>query len=255
MNSSCHKAKVISLADRDNVSSESVVNLDMDEGKKIAFLKKISPGTFELKGSHVLCSYCVGNSRTIYLNPNHGSFENNVRSHLQSKQPTAQQKVKNKVCRFFVWHKGKFVQSPNIKRMKKQEACLGYHVDQVKYGNTILNPKVLLHDGHVSPDGGEILWYGEPYFQSGTITGTFRHGDCRQFGSIGTFVNSICSACHSIPKIDSFRLKLQRHTDSNVNDSSTTNFTYLTRDQLLLKIREAKEQVECYRCRVFWLSG
>ncbi|CAH3193254.1 unnamed protein product [Porites evermanni] len=219
MNSSCHKAKVISLADRDNVSSESVVNLDMDEGKKIAFLKKISPGTFELKGSHVLCSYCVGNSRTIYLNPNHGSFENNVRSHLQSKQPTAQQKVKN------------------------------------KYGNTILNPKVLLHDGHVSPDGGEILWYGEPYFQSGTITGSFRHGDCRRFGSIGTFVNSICSACHSIPKIDSFRLKLQRHTDSNVNDSSTTNFTYLTRDQLLLKIREAEEQVECYRRRVFWLSG
>lgn len=33
-----------------------------------------------------------------------------------------------------------------------------------------LNPKVLLHDGHVSSDGGEILWYGEPYFQSGTIT-------------------------------------------------------------------------------------
>lgn len=94
MNSSCHKAKVISLANRDNVSSESVVNLDMDEGKKIAFLKKISPGTFELKGSHVLCSYCVGNSRTINLNPNRGSFENNVRSHLQSKQHTAAAKGK-----------------------------------------------------------------------------------------------------------------------------------------------------------------
>ena len=99
------------------------------------------------------------------------------------------------------------------------------------------------------------MWYGEPYFQSGTITGTFRHRDCRRFGSIGTFVNSICSACHSIPKIDSFRLKLQRRTDSNVHDSSTTNFTYLTRDQLLLKIKEAKEQVEYYWCRVFWLSG
>lgn len=66
----------------------------MDEGKKIAFLKKISPGTFELKGSHVLCSYCVGNSRTINLNPNHGSFENNVRSHLQAKQHTAAAKGK-----------------------------------------------------------------------------------------------------------------------------------------------------------------
>ena len=132
---------------------------------------------------------------------------------------------------------------------------MGYHVDQVKYGNTILNPKVLLHDGHVSSDSGEILWYGELYFQSGTITGTFRHRDCRRFGSIGTFVNSICSACQSIPKIDSFRSKLQRHTNSTVQDSSTTNFTYWTRDQLLLKIREAKEQVECHRCRVFWLSG
>lgn len=94
MNSSCHKAKVIYLAGRDNVSSESVVNLDMDEGKKIAFLKKISPSTLELKGSHVLCSYCVGNSRTINLNPNHGSFENNVRSHFQLKQHTAAAKGK-----------------------------------------------------------------------------------------------------------------------------------------------------------------
>ena len=72
----------------------------------------------------------------------------------------------------------------------------------MKYGDTILNPKVLLDDGYVSLDGGEILWYGEPFFQSGTITGTFRHRDCRRFASAGTFVNSICSACYSIPRID-----------------------------------------------------
>lgn len=88
MDSSCHKAEVISLAGRDNVSSESMVSLDMDEGKKRAFLKKISPSTFELKGSHVVCSCCVN------LNPNRGSFENNVRSHLQSKQHTAAAKGK-----------------------------------------------------------------------------------------------------------------------------------------------------------------
>lgn len=29
---------------------------------------------------------------------------------------------------------------------------------------TSLNPKVLLHDSHMSSDGGEILWYGEPFF-------------------------------------------------------------------------------------------
>lgn len=128
---------------------------------------------------------------------------------------------------------------------------MGYHLNQVKYGNTILNPKVLLDDGHLSSDGGEILWYGEPFFQSGTITGTFCHRDCRRFASAGKFVNSICSACYSIPRIDSFRLKLQRRTDSNVNDSSKTNFTYLLRDQLLFKLREAKEQVECYKSGVF----
>lgn len=132
---------------------------------------------------------------------------------------------------------------------------MGYHLNQEKYGNTILNPKVLLDDGHLSSDGGEILWYGEPFFQSGTITGTFCHRDCRRFASAGKFVNSICSACYSIPRIDSFRLKLQRRTDSNVNDSSKTNFTYLPRDQLLFKLREAKEQVECYKSRVFLLSS
>ena len=74
----------------------------------------------------------------------------------------------------------------------------------MKYGNTILNPKALLDDGHVSLDGGEILWYGEPFFQSGTKTGTFRHRDCRRFASAGTFLNSISSACYHIPRIDSF---------------------------------------------------
>ena len=34
MESSSHKSKVVSLAVRENVPSESVVNLDMDEGKK-----------------------------------------------------------------------------------------------------------------------------------------------------------------------------------------------------------------------------
>lgn len=32
MESSSHKSKVVSLAGRENVSSESIVNLEMDEG-------------------------------------------------------------------------------------------------------------------------------------------------------------------------------------------------------------------------------
>ena len=44
-------------------------------------------------------------------------------------------------------------------------------------------------------------------------------------------MNSMCSACNSIPKIDSFRLKLQRQSDSrgdfNETDTSKTNFIHL----------------------------
>ena len=64
--------------------------------KKIAFLKKISPGTFEVKGGYLVCSFCIGSNRTINLNPNHGSFENNVCSHLQSKQHSAAAKLGKK---------------------------------------------------------------------------------------------------------------------------------------------------------------
>lgn len=72
-------------------------------------------------------------------------------------------------------------------------------------------------------------------------------------------MNGMCSACNSIPKIDSFRLKLQRRSDSrgdsNETDTSKTNFTYLPRDELLFKLRETKEQLECCRSQVFLLSS
>ena len=72
-------------------------------------------------------------------------------------------------------------------------------------------------------------------------------------------MNGMCSACNSIPKIDSFRLKLQRRSDSrsdsNETDTSKTNFTYLPRDELLFKLRETKEQLEYCRSQVFLLSS
>ena len=133
--------------------------------------------------------------------------------------------------------------APSSRDWPKQEACLSYHLEYVKYANT-LNPKVLLRDSHVSSDGGEILWYGEPYFQLETINGTFCHKDCKRFASFGTFVDGMCSACNSIPKIDSFWLKLQRRSDSrgdsDETDTSKTNFTYLPRDQLLLNSEKPK---------------
>ena len=101
IDSTCHKSKVVSLAGRDNVLSEGVVNLDMDEGKKMALLNKISPGTFELKGNYVTCSFCVGNNRTINLNPNHGSFETTCAVIFNRSSILPQLMVKNKARSIF----------------------------------------------------------------------------------------------------------------------------------------------------------
>lgn len=118
IDSRCHKSKVISLAGRDNVLSESVVNLDMGEGKKMALLNKISPGTFELKGSYVTCSFCVGNNCTINLNPNQGSFKTTCAVIFNRSSILPQLTVKTRHARFFLWHKVRFVHCPNIKQMK-----------------------------------------------------------------------------------------------------------------------------------------
>ena len=83
MESSCHKTIVSLAAGRENVPSESVINLDMDEGKKITFSKKISPSTFDVRGGYVVCSFRVG------------SNHNNVHRHLQSNQHSAAAKGKN----------------------------------------------------------------------------------------------------------------------------------------------------------------
>ena len=92
---------------------------------------------------------------------------------------------------------------------------MGFYLESVTLANEkSCNPKILLHDSHVSSDNGEVLWYPEPYFKSGTVNGTFRHRDCKR---VGKFDGGVCSACKSIPKIDSFRLKLQRRRGKDGN--------------------------------------
>lgn len=89
-----HKEKVVALAGRDNVPSESVANMEIVEARKVEFVRNTAPGTFEIVDGYISCRYCVGNSRNIALNPQHGSFENNVKQHLKSKEHTVAAKGK-----------------------------------------------------------------------------------------------------------------------------------------------------------------
>ena len=111
----------------------------------------------------------------------------------------------------------------------------------------------MLHDSHVSSDNGEVLWYPEPYFKSGTVNGTFRHRDCKR---VGKFDGGVCSACKSIPKIDSFRLKLQRRCGKDENSSvDKTNFAYRSKDELLSTLSDKCDQIEFYKSQIFLLSS
>lgn len=94
--SSSHQAKVIALAGREKALSESVAHIDQREAGQIEFLRRVAPGTFKVEEVTVyaICNYYAGNGRRINLHPEHGSFENNVLSHLRSKQHTVSAKGK-----------------------------------------------------------------------------------------------------------------------------------------------------------------
>jgi len=88
-NSSSHQSKVISSKGRDNISSESVANLEIEEACKLKFIAEAAPGVFKRRGDVFICNYCVGPNKTLFVQPEHGSMENNVKSHLNSKQHIA----------------------------------------------------------------------------------------------------------------------------------------------------------------------
>lgn len=130
---------------------------------------------------------------------------------------------------------------------------MGFHVDSVKYGANEMNPKVLLQDPHPSTDAGEIVWYAEPHFRSGSIHGTFRHTDCKRFGE--SLSNHMCNLCASIPHIDTFRLKLQRRCEKDSEESEKTNYNYLSHETLAQNLRHTKKQFEALHDKMFFLSS
>ena len=136
-----------------------------------------------------------------------------------------------------------------------QIPCLGFYLDNIKYGNKQINPKLLLADSHVSLEDGKLLWYAEPNFQRESLKGTFRHVNCKRIINKDSTSDGICVACKTIPKIDSFRLKLQRRNKQGESTSETTKYAYLSRDEVLNKLKEAKEQISCFRSKVFLLGS
>ena len=85
LESATHKANIISSSGRENVDSGAVAHFEITEAEKLAKLQKIAPGVFEIKEGYLLCKFCVGKNQKVILNPVHGSFEKNVRLHLESK--------------------------------------------------------------------------------------------------------------------------------------------------------------------------
>ena len=60
--------------------------MEITEARKVEFVKNLAPGTLKIIDGDISCCYCVGNNRNIAFNPEHGSFENNVKQHLKSKE-------------------------------------------------------------------------------------------------------------------------------------------------------------------------
>ncbi|KAJ7387394.1 hypothetical protein OS493_004388 [Desmophyllum pertusum] len=120
----------------------------------------------------------------------------------------------------------------------------------------VYDPKLLLNDTHVSSDAGNSLWYGEPYFQSGSVKGTFRHVHCKRIVNKEHTSNGMCSACQGIPKINTFRMKLlRRNEQTKANSPDKINFAYLSKEDTIGKLRDARDQIERYKSKLFLLSS
>lgn len=108
----------------------------------------------------------------------------------------------------------------------------------------------------MSSDAGNSVWYGEPYFQSGSVKGTFRHVHCKRIVNKEHTSNGMCSACQGIPKINTFRMKLlRRNEQTKANSPDKINFAYLSKEDTIGKLRDARDQIERYKSKLFLLSS
>jgi hypothetical protein len=135
---------------------------------------------------------------------------------------------------------------------KYSSLCWGLWDKTWKYGNRIINIKILLDD--IKP--GKV-WWMEPMTsgviefsgQSFVIEGTFRHKDCKRVSSNGfPFENFRCISCSSIPLEGDFRMRLVRMRNlPNERGSRTTGngrrLEYLTNSELMNVSRSSRQLV------------
>lgn len=101
------------------------------------------------------------------------------------------------------------------------EKCHGFHVDNHTFtanGKDMIsvNPRLLMDDFKEGEDSSEVSWYPEPHYVgkffvdgvSKSVKGTFRSSQCSRAGPKGTMLNSMCSSCRGVPKLQSFRKRL-----------------------------------------------
>lgn len=107
-----------------------------------------------------------------------------------------------------------------------KQLCQGFHpssyAHNVNNQPVSVNPKQLIQDIKPGEDGGRTSWYPEPHHlftrvKDGNvekIKGTFRSSECFRIANASTYTNDMCSACASIPALQSFKKRILRRTES-----------------------------------------
>ena len=79
----------------------------------------------------------------------------------------------------------------------------------------VIDASFLLKQDHVSKRDGEVVWYQEPFFEDGSIEGTFCHKDCLRSLYRGTIKDKTCKFCKEIEFNPSFRKRVLRKREKN----------------------------------------
>lgn len=118
------------------------------------------------------------------------------------------------------------------------------------------NPKMLINDDPCIDSNGEMQWFPEPYFESDSIKGTFRHRNCVRVAYKGQMLNSICRFCRSIPNSKTFRERLRRRFQrgDSIENEKSIPYKYRNKAQLLTAMQESSEKLDSYRKKCFLLE-
>lgn len=88
------------------------------------------------------------------------------------------------------------------------------------------------------------------------IKGTFRSSECFRVADAGTYTNDMCSACASIPALQSFKKRILRRTEScnsaGERDLASIRNDFLNSTELVQKLREQKASLDKKTSELFF---